>query len=448
VTSDPIRWLWAAALVGAWLLLALGIALIRRRRAQPVSASADAVLIAFASQTGFGESLAQMTARALTEAGLAVRLVSFSELDLQALTTARRALFIVSTTGEGDPPDSAARAVRRMLSEPAKLDGLFYGLLALGDRSYRDFCAFGHALEGWLDRSGAARLFDTVEVDDGEAGAIRHWQTQLGQITGHAAAPDWAPPAYDRWRLVERALVNPGSPGGQAWRLAFEPVGAAPDWSAGDIVEVGAPAQPGEPAPAHREYSAASLPDDGRLELLVRLMSRPDGSPGLASGWLTGRLEIGGEAMIRLRTNRAFHGPSPQTPMILIGNGTGIAGLRAHLKAREAAVATGGAWLMFGERTRAHDAFYDDDLQAWLAAGVLTRSDRTFSRDPEGGYVQDTITRHAQEVRDWVARGAAVYVCGSLQGMAPGVHAALEAALGAPRVAELLETGRYRRDVY
>lgn len=175
-------------------------------------------------------------------------------------------------------------------------------------------------------------------------------------------------------------------------------------------------------------------------------MRHPDGTPGLASGWLTQGLALGDQIGMRLRTNRSFHGPSDETPMILIGNGTGIAGLRAHLKARTAA---GGAWLLFGERTQAHDAFFDTDLRGWLASGVLKRLDRAFSRDPrDGRYVQDLVAAAADDLRDWVQQGAVIYVCGSLEGMASGVHTALETALGAEVVLQMLEDGRYRRDVY
>ncbi|WP_426020097.1 sulfite reductase subunit alpha [Brevundimonas sp. DWR2-3-1b1] len=458
MTADPQRWLWAVGALLLWLaLIAVIVWRERRARAQARARSdafagagtgageVQAVLIAFASQTGFAEELAWMTARALSDGGVGARVSSFADLDVQTLKATDRALLIVSTTGEGDPPDSAARFVRKAMGETADLSSLWFGLLALGDRSYDQFCGFGHAVDGWLRRAGAEPLFDTVEVDNGEAGAIRHWQHQLNQITGSVTAPDWTPPSYDPWRLVERTLVNPGSPGGEAYHLAFESVGAAPDWSAGDIAEIGLPERDGV-TPGSREYSIASLPSDGRVEFLIRLMRHPDGAPGLASGWLTQDLALGGEIGMRLRTNRSFHGPADETPMILIGNGTGIAGLRAHLKARTAA---GGAWLLFGERTRAHDAFFDAELQGWRTSGVLRRLDRCFSRDPgDGRYVQDLAAAAADDLRDWVARGAAIYVCGSLEGMSQGVHAALENALGADVMLTMLEDGRYRRDVY
>lgn len=457
MTADPVRWLWAALAVGLWLLT---IALVwwsqaRARRAAAArsaalapAGNAPAVLVAFASQTGLAEELAWMTARSLSDAGTPARVALLGDLEPAELKAAGRVLIVASTTGEGDAPDALSRFVRQSMRAPADLTGLSYGLLALGDRTYADFCGFGRALDGWLQRSGAAPLFDRVEVDDGDTGAIRHWQHQLGLLTGSTVQADWTRPAFDRWRLVERTRLNPGSPGGEAWLMAFEPVGQAPDWVAGDIAEIGLPVIDGQPAPGSREYSVASLPSDGRAEFIVRLMHRPDGTPGLASGWLTRDLAIGDEAGMRIRTNRSFHGPSPETPLILIGNGTGLAGLRAHWKARVGHTSAR-TWLMFGERTRAHDAFLDAELQAARASGALTRLDRVFSRDAgDGRYVQALISEHAAELSAWVDRGAAILVCGSLEGMSKGVHEALEAVLGAEALMSLTETGRYRRDVY
>jgi sulfite reductase (NADPH) flavoprotein alpha-component len=454
VTADPIRWLWATVALVLWLGIVAAVAWTRgraraaaARRASALAPGAGpvALLVAYASQTGHAEELAWMTASSLSGAGVPARVVPLGDLDPAALKAAGRVLIVAATTGEGDGPDALSGFMRRHMIAPADLSGLSYALLALGDRTYADFCGFGRALDTWLRRSGAAPLFDRVEVDDGDAGAIRHWQHQLGVVTGHAIQADWTPPAFDRWRLASRTHLNPGSPGGQAWLLAFEPVDHSPAWVAGDIAEIGLP---GEPSPGSREYSVASLPADGRVEVIVRRMIRPDGSPGLASGWLTGDLAIGDPVRMRVRTNRGFHGPAPEVPLVLIGNGTGLAGLRAHWRAR-AGRPHGGAWLMFGERTSAHDAFLDGELEAARAAGDLTRFDRVFSRDPgDGRYVQALVEQNAAELRGWVERGATLLVCGSLEGMAQGVHTALEIAIGAERLLTLAETGRYRRDVY
>lgn len=452
MTADPSRWFWALVAVALWLAL-VGLIAWRRRQARRAAAAraseapSDALLIAFATQTGLAEELAGMTAASLSGAGVPARVVPLGDLEPDQLKVSGRVLIIASTTGEGDAPDALSRFARRHMTAPADLAGLSYGLLALGDRGYADFCGFGRTLDSWLRRSGATPLFDRVEVDDGDAGAIRHWQHQLGTVAGRALEADWTPPSYDRWRLVSRVHLNPGSPGGEAWRLAFEPDGHAPQWAAGDIAEIGLPALDGA-APASREYSVASLPSDGGVEIIVRLAIRDDGSSGLASGWLIRALQPGDPVDMRLRTNRSFHSPPPDVPLVLIGNGTGMGGLRAHWRAR-AGAPHGGTWLLFGERTAAHDAFLDEELQAALASGLLTRLDRAFSRDPgDGRYVQDLIAASADDLTRWVDRGAVILVCGSLEGMSTGVHAALEAALGADRLLELTETGRYRRDVY
>jgi sulfite reductase (NADPH) flavoprotein alpha-component len=235
-------------------------------------------------------------------------------------------------------------------------------------------------------------------------------------LAGVTDAPDWTRPRYGRWRLVQRRRLNPGSPGDAAFHLRLEAIDTA-TWEAGDILEVGPRNDPAEVAallarlgldpaapvvaedaatlaealswrrlphdddrPAttpqalvdalpplpHREYSIASLPADGGVELLVRAMRRADGQPGLGSGWLTAHAAVGAEIAARVRTNRAFHAPQDDRPLILIGNGTGLAGLRAHLKAR-AAAGRHRNWLVFGERTAAHDYFHRDEIEAWRA---------------------------------------------------------------------------------
>ncbi|HVR49258.1 MAG TPA: hypothetical protein VMS38_05935, partial [Pseudorhodoferax sp.] len=193
---------------------------------------------------------------------------------------------------------------------------------------------------------------------------------------------------------------------------------------------------------------------DGCAELLVRDTRRPDGRRGLGSGWLGHDLAIGGEVQLQIRRHSGFHGPHASVPLVLVGNGTGLAGLLAHLKARARASQAGEsaapAWLLFGERTRRCDALCDAALQAWLRNGVLQRLDRAFSRDADAPahYVQDLLRLHAAPLRDWLARGAAVYVCGQSEGMAEGVDAALREVLGDAALAQLAVQGRYRRDVY
>ncbi|RNF86079.1 PepSY domain-containing protein [Montanilutibacter psychrotolerans] len=481
-------------------------ALSRQQPASAAQTGRDTVLIAFASQTGSAEQLAWQTAAVLREAGLAVDVRLLGKLQPDQLLDYRRALFVVSTFGDGEAPDNGRAFVRRMRAGAPPLACLQHAVLALGDTQYENYCTFGRELDHWLHHAGAQPLFDRVEVDAGDNGALRHWQHHVGLLAGRTDLPDWSTPSYRPWRLVERRQINAGSPGGPAFHLALAPNTAADlNWQAGDIAEIGprhgaddvarwldaagftadAPVRHGEatttlgerlaasrlPDPAaaasqsaqavadalqplpHREYSIASLPADGSLQLLVRRMRHNDGRLGSGSGWLTEHAAIGTDIDLRIRSNPSFHAPTDARPVLLIGNGTGLAGLRAVLKARIAA-GHHRNWLLFGERSRPHDRHYGDELDAWLASGQLQHLDLTFSRDQPGPgdaprhYVQHLLAEHGTRLRDWLADGAAVYVCGSLEGMAPAVDAVLREVVGEETLETMATDGRYRRDVY
>lgn len=435
------------------------------------------MLVAYASQTGNAERLARLTAAAFP--GAAIR--PLAAVDAAALSEATRALFVVSTYGEGHAPDRARRFEGQVMATPADLSRLDYAVLALGDREYPDFCAFGHRLDAWLHAGGARRLFDTVVRDGDDRDAERHWQQQLAAIAGHAIQPDWAPADYAGWTLTARTHVNPGSPGAAMYHLVLTPEAPA-HWTAGAIAEVLPrhdparidrwlaahgrdadtatraawrerilPADGTEPALplSHRDYSIASITASGAVELLVRQAVAEDGHPGIGSGWLTMTAQPGDTIRLRLRDNPGFAPPhDPATPMILIGNGTGLAGLIGHIRARGE---QGGAacWLLHGERARATDRPFAADIAAAQRDGTLARVDLAFSRDADcGRYVQHLVADAADDIAAWVERGAAIYVCGSLAGMASAVDAALRAILGDARLEELAAAGLYCRDIY
>lgn len=460
---------------------------------------APAWLIGFASQSGFAEQLAWQTAGQLQAAGLPVKVQPLGSVSEEDLRQSEHALFVVSTFGDGEAPDSARGFERSVLGRDLSLQGLNYSVLALGDRQYQHFCGFARRLHFWLTHQGGNALFAPVEVDSGDQEALLHWQHQLGQITGHAPAA-WASAHYESWTLSRRTLLNPDSSGTGVYLLGLNPP-APRDWLAGDLVEilprhcpwavehfldglgiagtdevlVDGLARPLEQVLASRqlpdnrshlvglhaqalvealvpvgmrEYSLASIASDGVLELIVRQERHPDGSLGLGSGWLTEHAPLGAAISLRLRRNSGFHLPTEPVPMILLGNGTGLAGLRSLLKAR---IADGQQrnWLLFGERNIAHDYHCQNELQGWLASGDLALLDLAFSRDQdEKIYVQDRLRESADVLRKWLAEGAAIYVCGSLQGMAAGVDQVLVDVLGSEAVQRLIEQGRYRRDVY
>jgi sulfite reductase (NADPH) flavoprotein alpha-component len=307
------------------------------------------------------------------------------------------------------------------------------------------------------------------------------------------------------WILAERRLLNAGSPGGEAWHIALTPKDPAQlNWTAGDIAEIwprNSEASVAEflarhqmdgeksfrwrgqwtylrdilahsrlpsahevegisldwlverlEAFPHREYSIASLPESGRMELLVRKAVKEDGSLGLGSGWLTQNCKPGGVVKLRLRPNPNFHPPGAkegkEPSQILIGAGTGIAGLRAHLLHRQQK-RLGDAWLLFGERTRAHDSTYNRDIKAWQEDGTLVRTDLVFSRDAvPKKYVQHLVTEQGTEIGRWVREDeASILVCGGLD-MAAGVQQALIAILGEDTLDAMTQNGLYRRDIY
>jgi sulfite reductase (NADPH) flavoprotein alpha-component len=448
MTMEPLRWGGALLLSASYLAMCAGTLRAARMRANAAAADGGAAdwLVVYASQTGSAEHLARRSAELLATGGLAARAVCISSLDDDALRGASRILFIASTYGEGDAPDTAARFAGRLMADGLDLVHLHYAVLALGDRSYANFCGFGRALDAWLANARATPLFERIDVDRGNAAALENWQHHLIRLAGTIDAPDWEAPAYAHWRVVERELLNPGSAGAPLYRLALAPVdGVLPAWEAGDLAQVSPPTDPDHP----REYSIASVPADGRLELLVRLQRREDGSPGAASGWLCDDASSSDLVRLRIREHQRFRlGDNARRPILFVGNGSGLAGLRGLLRAR-IGLGVRENWLLFGERNAAHDFLLRGELEDWREAGWLDRLDLAFSRDQaERLYVQDVLRAQASTVREWVARGAAIYVCGSLQGMAGGVHVALGEILGDEVLDALGVEGRYRRDVY
>lgn len=469
---DPTRWWTALALLITYGLMCGAIWWAHRRRERArlfqqnqlgeATAGEARVLVAHGSQTGQAEQLAWRTAESLHLAGRGVRVCALNEVDATALAQVSEFYVITSTYGEGDPPDSAALFADHLDAPDApRLPGLKHAVLALGDREYEHFCGFGRRVDGWLVQQGATPLFERIEVDQMDEGAVRSWFEHLSMHAGAATMDGWQAEPLDvaGWRLADRRLLNAGSPGEGVYHLELEPVeGPMPDWAAGDLVHIappdGAVNDAGEPDRQPRAYSIASVPEDGRLHLLVRLRRLADGGTGCVSGWLCLHAPIGERLALGVRAHPAFRiGDNAGRRLLLVGNGTGMAGLRAHLRARHrsqgAALTVAPSWLFFGERDPQVDLHHRDELQAWLATGLLTGLDLAFSRDPaQPAYVQQRLMERASDIREWVTQGAAIYVCGSLTGMAAAVDETLREVLGGDTLLALQREGRYRRDVY
>lgn len=183
---------------------------------------------------------------------------------------------------------------------------------------------------------------------------------------------------------------------------------------------------------------------------------------GVASTFLADRITVG-ETLIPVFVNhgKGFRLPEPQeeTPVIMIGPGTGIAPFRAFLEERKATAAKGKAWLFFGEVNEATCFFYKDEFEAYLADGTLAKLTTAWSRDQaEKIYVQHKLLENSAEIYAWLEQGAIVYVCGDASRMAVDVDKALHSIIekeggktpeeAVAYMASFKEAKRYRRDVY
>jgi len=144
------------------------------------------VLVAFATQNGAAESIAEATLEQLEMAGIEADMMDFYDLDLARLADAGQVLFVASTTFDGDPPDMAEAFFQEAMQQPAPLGHLRYGLLARGDRAYDMFCGFGHRLDDWLRASGARPWLELIEVDDEDEQAITRWHECIGMLVAAA----------------------------------------------------------------------------------------------------------------------------------------------------------------------------------------------------------------------------------------------------------------------
>ncbi|EKN4712977.1 NADPH-dependent assimilatory sulfite reductase flavoprotein subunit [Yersinia enterocolitica] len=187
-----------------------------------------------------------------------------------------------------------------------------------------------------------------------------------------------------------------------------------------------------------------------------------DGRPrtGGASGYLADRLEVDGDIRIFIEHNDNFRLPTnPETPVIMIGPGTGIAPFRAFMQQREADGATGKNWLLFGNPHFTEDFLYQVEWQRYVKDGLLTRIDLAWSRDQAHKiYVQDKLREQGAELWNWIQQGAHIYVCGDANRMAKDVeqvlldvvalHGAMDAEQADEYLSELRLARRYQRDVY
>lgn len=465
-------------------LLGLLLIVVKSKLDMPAKTTKQ-YLLAYASQTGSARELAKRFHQQVAEH---CDLFSLDQLTPNQLLDYEQILLILSTAGEGQPPDNARRFLRQLgdLTAPdlIKLTPMMpqFSVLALGDRHYASFCAFGHYLDQRLEQLGFRKMQTVVEVNQMDMNTVNQWwrslpiKSQVSEIT----LP------YAELTLNSIHCFNPEQAHRQAYHLSFsgpELVYQPGDllavypkidqeqlrqrldclgWSVETIVVYQQQAmklidvlqtldwtdeRADDPQtlvdllkPIHeRLYSIASYAQ-GRVDLLVRKHLREDGSIGNASGFLCG-LTRGDQIQAQIRSHSSFHLKN-DSPIIMIAAGTGLAPFIGFLEQKRASLFQQKTWLMFGEQYQAHDAYFAEKLETFQQEKVLTRLDCVWSRDT-GQYVQQHLLAQQQELKRWIEEGAEVYVCGSLSGFGQAVMETLQRLLPQKVVEDSVHTDLY-----
>lgn len=214
-----------------------------------------------------------------------------------------------------------------------------------------------------------------------------------------------------------------------------------------------------------REYSISSsyqsLPDEVHITVgAVRYNTHGRDRSGVCSVQFAERIQPGDTVPIYLKRNPNFKFPkNGDTPVIMIGPGTGIAPFRAHMQEREEYGYKGNTWLFFGDQHFTTDFLYQKEWQEWLKDGFLEKMNVAFSRDTDQKvYVQHRIAEHSKEFNEWLEKGASIYICGDEKNMAKDVHQAIRNVLVKEQnlteedaesyLKQMKKDKRYQRDVY
>ncbi|QOT11815.1 assimilatory sulfite reductase (NADPH) flavoprotein subunit [Paenibacillus sp. JNUCC32] len=549
----------------------------------PVVSAPKEVTVLYGSQTGNGHGLSKKLSKKLEEVGLQVTMSSMSDFKPNNLKKLQNLLIIVSTHGEGEPPDNAIPFYEFLHGKRApQVENLQYSVLALGDTSYEFFCQTGKDFDKRLEELGGKRLTPRVDCDVDFDESAAEWMNQVllslneagagSSAVEHVSAvalTDSTESEYSRSNPFQAEILENLNLNGrgseretrhieislEGSNLQYEPgdsLGIYPEnhpqlvddliaemgWNADEavvvnksgeartlrdallrhyeitvltkpLIEQAAKLSGSEELrkllePGHEQelrayieerdlldlvqdyglqqvaasdfvsilrkiparlYSIASsskaFPDEVHVTVrTVRYEAHGRNRYGVCSVQLAERLEAGDSLPVYIQHNPNFKLPeNPDTPIIMIGPGTGVAPFRAFLGEREETGAEGKSWLFYGDQHFTTDFLYQIEWQRWLKDGVLTRMDVAFSRDTDKKvYVQHRMLESSKELYQWLQEGACVYVCGDEKKMAHDVHSALgsileqEGGMSPEEAAEYLtlmqQQKRYQRDVY
>ncbi|PIC78970.1 assimilatory sulfite reductase (NADPH) flavoprotein subunit [Sporosarcina sp. P18a] len=553
---------------------------VLERPAIKIPTAVKEITVLYGSQTGNGQGIAEQAAAKLKEQSFDVTIQSMNDFKPNNLKKIENLLLIVSTHGEGDPPDTALPFYEFLHGKRApKLDHLHYSVLALGDSSYEFFCKTGADFDQKLSELGAVQLAPRVDCDLDYDEPAAQWlsavevslEIQSGGQSAAASVEVESPSStqYSRTNpfnaeVLENINLN-GRGSNKETRhveislegsgLTYKPgdsVGIFPtnnsdlvdeiiklgSWNAEETVEINSqgehralriallhhleitvvtkplleklsnyskseelkrllnkenadelrayvdgrdlydaltdfgPVEASEQQlvgilrklPARLYSIASSLeanPEEVHLTIgAVRYEAHGRDRQGVCSIQCAENLEPGDTLPIYIHKNDNFRLPAnSETPIIMIGPGTGIAPFRSFIEERSETGAEGKSWLFFGDQHYVTDFYYQTEWQNYVKDGTLTRLDVAFSRDTdEKVYVQHRMKQASQELYQWIEEGAVIYVCGDEQNMAKDVHATLLEILqqeggkslevAEQFITQLVQEKRYQRDVY
>lgn len=457
-TGEGLWWLGlllGAASLTVPLLATTGFVLwLRRRRSRPqltgnVPAREADTLLLVGSENNATWGFAIALHAALVQAGVRIHAAPMN--DLAALhPRTRRVLVLTSTHGDGEAPESANRFLAQLSRLPAA-PGVSFAVLGFGDRQFSHFCGYARQVHDALVAHGLHTLGEPGMVDRQSEPEFRQWCEWLARTLGLVLDVRYTPllPPTATLELVSRTDygLDPATrtavlrfaltsrEGRQQGMLARLLSPQLPHFEVGDLVGV----VPPDGAPS-RYYSLASAASDGVIEICVR---RQPG--GVCSSWLTD-LEPGAAIKAFIRPHERFRPKPGATSMVLIGAGTGIGPLIGLIRHNGAARPM---HLYFGVRGADDGFLYGDELKQLVDEGRLRTLSTAFSRATPRAYVQDRLLADAQRLRELVANGAQIMVCGG-RNMAEGVVRAFEQILAGSEisVAQLRMQGRYVEDVY
>lgn len=418
-----------------------GVIWWRARQSRPrlsgmVAADRAETVILVGSEGGTTWGFATTLAQALQAAGQSVYLGPLSGFAPARYGAARRIIMMAATWGDGDAPSSAKGAEDR-LAAAAVPDGVDLVVLGFGDSSFPAYCGFAERLAAVAQAKGWPMPLPLTRIDRQSSQDFARWGVALGQAIGLPLALNHhtQPPQSVALTLIGRRDYRGAETPVAILRFALPKRGFG-RFAPGDLLGI-LPQGSDQP----RFYSLASGRGDGFVEIAVR--QHPG---GLCSGQLVG-LALGGQVQGFLRPNPGFQPDRRAAPLILIGAGTGIGPLAGFVRAQGRRRPV---HLWFGARSAETDLLYAEELADWQRDGRLDGLTCAYSRSGRGRrYVQDALRDDAEALRQLVARGAQIMVCGG-RDMAQGVQAALTDILApaglTPRM--LKAEGRYAEDSY